>query len=218
MTSAPACPRCLGQLAPPDLWSDQFRCASHGDVAPFHQSGSSPADALRQLGRTSSVPVWVPTPMPVHWYVGAVGWAGDERTGARAAALATAGPCPVGGPAEMVLVAESPGIGLAARLAGIDGTDPRELATRPETKVEANGHPTALWPVASPPDRTGYVGEAGGVWLWVLLWPADAALLLLENLVLADLRDRPALVDTLFFGAHTDRLLTPLPDGPAPPG
>jgi hypothetical protein len=146
--------------------------------------------------------------MPVHWTVGGVGWAGDDRTGARATALAMAGPSPVGGPADMVLVAESPGTGLGARFAGIAGPDPDQLDTLPEAKVEAAGHPTALWPVRSPPDRAAFVGEAGGVWLWVLLWPADAALLLLEHLVLADLGDQQTLTDRLTFGAPTDRLGT----------
>lgn len=44
--------------------------------------------------------------------------AGDERTGARATAVALAGPSPLGGPADLVLVAEEPGVGLGARLAG----------------------------------------------------------------------------------------------------
>lgn len=208
MTSEAACPRCLGRLRPPDRSSYHWRCDEHGDVVPWHEATAAPAEALRQLAGSAAVPVWAPTPMPVHWYVGGVGWAGDDRTGARATALATAGPSPVGGPADMVLVAESPGTGLGARLAGIDGTDPHQLDALPEAKVEAAGHPTALWPVRSPPDRAAFVGEAGGVWLWILLWPADAALLLLEHLVLADLCDEPALTDRLLFGAPTDRLGT----------
>ncbi|MBL7501374.1 DUF6758 family protein [Frankia nepalensis] len=209
MTSASACPRCLGRLRPPDLWSDQWRCDEHGDVSPWHEATVAPEEALRALAGTATVPVWVPSPMPVHWYVGGVGWAGDDRAGARSSALATAGPSPVGGPADMLLVAEAPGTGLGSRLAGLPGPDPEQLDALPEAKVEAAGHPTALWPVASPPDRAAFVGEAGGVWLWLLLWPADAALLLLEHLVLEDLRDRPTLAGGLLFGAPTDRLRTP---------
>ncbi|MDT3441218.1 MULTISPECIES: DUF6758 family protein [unclassified Pseudofrankia] len=217
MTSVPTCPRCLGGLRPPDLWSDQWRCEQHGDVSPWHQATATPEHALRQLADTATVPAWVPSPMPVHWYVGGIGWAGDDRAGARAVALATAGPSPVGGPADMLLVAESPGTGLGARLAGLPGPDPRHLDTLPEAKVEAAGHPTALWPVACPRDRAAFVGEAGGVWLWLLLWPADAALLLMEHLVLEDLRDRSTLADRLLFGAPTDRLSTPMP-GPGSMG
>jgi hypothetical protein len=212
VTSAPTCPRCLGPLRPPDLWSSQWRCDQHGYVSPWHEATAAPEEALRQLAGAAAVPVWVAAPMPVHWYVGGVGWAGDDRTGARSVALATAGPSPVGGPADMVLIAETPGAGLGARLAGIPGTDPgHALDTQPEAKVEAAGHPTAMWSVRSPPDRAAFVGEAGGVWLWLVLWPADAAMLLLENLVLEDLREQPALRSRLVFGAPTDRLGTELP-------
>jgi hypothetical protein len=210
VTSAPTCPRCLGPLRPPDLWSSQWRCDQHGDVSPWHQATAAPEEALRQVTGESTVPVWVPTPMPVHWYVGGVGWAGDDRAGARAMALATSGPSPVGGPADMVLVAEAPGTGLGARLAGITGPDPDHLDAQPEAKVEASGHPTAMWPVRSPSDRAVFVGEAGGVWLWLVMWPADAAILLLEHLVLEDLREQPELRSRLLFGAPTDRLATPL--------
>jgi hypothetical protein len=64
---------------------------------------------------------------------------------------------------------------------------------------------------ATPPDRAAFVGEAGGVWLWLVMWPADAALLLLEHLVLEDLREQPTLRSRLLFGAPTDRLSTPPP-------
>ncbi|MCK9921353.1 phosphotransacetylase [Frankia sp. AgPm24] len=208
MTSAAVCPRCLAELRPPDLWNSQYRCERHGEVSPYRAAVSSREQALHMLATTSTVPVWLPDPMPVHWYVSGVGWAGDERSGPRASALAAAGPCPLGGPAEMVLVAESPGIGLGARLAGIQGPDPEALPGAPEAKVEAAGHPTAMWPVAVPPDRAAFVGEARGVWLWLVLWPADAALILLEHLVLRDVRDTPEIGDRSFFGAVSEHLAT----------
>ena len=209
MTTAPGCPRCLGPLRPPDEGSSQWRCGQHGYVLPWHQATAAPDEALSQLAEAASVPVWVASPMPVHWYVGGVGWAGDDWAGAKAVALATAGPSPLGGPADMVLAAETPGGGLGARLAGIHGTDPeRLLDTRPEAKVEAAGHPTPMWPVRTPSDRAAFLGEAGGVWLWLVLWPANAAVLLLEQLVLEDLRELPALRSRLAFGAPTDRLAT----------
>ncbi|ABD13173.1 hypothetical protein ThrDRAFT_04480 [Frankia casuarinae] len=212
VTIAAACPRCLGPLRPPDLWSSQWRCDDHGEVSPYRTAVSSREQALHALSKTSTVPIWLPQPMPVHWYVSGVGWAGDERTGPRATAVAAAGPSPLGGPAEMVLVAEAPRVGLGARLAGISGPDPEPLPGVPEAKVEAAGHPTALWPLVVPPDRAAFVGEARGVWLWLVLWPADAALLLLEHLVLRDLRDDPQLGERSFFGASSQHLSAgPLP-------
>lgn len=212
MTHAEACPRCLGPLRPPDLWSSQWRCDDHGEVSPYRAAVSSREQALTALSTTSTVPVWLPEPMPVHWYVSGVGWAGDDRTGPRATAFAAAGPSPLGGPAEMVLVAEAPRVGLGARLAGITGPDPEPSPGAPEAKVEAAGHPTAMWPLVVPPDRAAFVGEARGVWLWLVLWPADAALILLEQLVLRDLRDDPTLGQRSFFGATSAHLGSgPLP-------
>jgi len=173
---------------------------------------SSREEALAALATTSTVPVWLPEPMPVHWYVSGVGWAGDERTGPRATAFAASGPSPLVGPAEMVLVSETPRVGLGARLAGVTGPDPDPSPGAPEAKVEAAGHPTPMWPLDVPPDRAGFVGEARGVWLWLVLWPADAALLLLEHLVLRDLRDDPTLGRRSFFGATSEHLgVGPLP-------
>ncbi|MCK9893743.1 DUF6758 family protein [Frankia sp. AgB32] len=206
MTTAAACPRCLAPLRPPDLWSSQYRCDGHGEVTPYRTAASSREQAMHAMATTSTVPVWLPEPMPVHWYVSGVGWAGDERTGPRAAAVAAAGPSPLGGPAERVLVGEAPGIGLGARLAGSAGPDPETLPGSAEAKVEAAGRPTAMWPVAAPADRAAFVGEARGVWLWLVLWPADAALILLEHLVLRDVRDAPELGERSFFGAFSEHL------------
>ena len=41
----------------------------------------------------------------------------------------------------------------------------------------------------SPEDRCAYVGEAMGVWLYVVTWPAAAGYLLEEGLDLHDLAD-----------------------------
>lgn len=205
--SAPAvCPRCLRLVRPPDLWSSQWRCDEHGDVSPYRVAVSSRRGALGALVSSSTVPVWIPWPMPVNWYGSGVAWAGDDRTGPRATAFAADGPSPLGGPAELVVVAEAPRIGVGARLAGMDGFEPERVEGLPESKVEASGHPTALWPVECPDDRAAFVGEAGGVWLWLVLWPADAATLLLEHLVLRDVRNHPSVVEALLFGADSSHL------------
>ena len=73
---------------------------------------------------TAGVPVWLPWPLPLGWLVAGFAGVGDERTGVRACAVALAGPNPLGGPADMVVVAEEPGIGLGAALAGLDSVDP----------------------------------------------------------------------------------------------
>lgn len=209
VTTPAVCPRCLSPLRPPDLWNNQWRCDEHGDTSPYHVAVSSPRRAMETFAESSTVPVWVPWPMPVNWYASGFAWAGDDRTGPRATAFAASGPSPLGGLAELVVAAEVPRIGVGARLAGMNGFEPDRIEGLPESKVEAAGHLTGLWPVECPDDRAGFVGEAAGVWLWVVLWPADAALLLLERLVLRDVRNDRAIVGLLMFGAASPHLGVP---------
>jgi hypothetical protein len=132
--------------------------------------------------------------------------AGDERTGVRACAVALTGPNPLGGPADMLVVAEEPGVGLGAGLAALDGVDPGAgFATAPAVAVASFGnHDFPLWPVDSP-DRAVFAGEIKGNWLWVVLWPDTAGVLLIEPLGLRDLRDPGQDLD-LPFGAASLRL------------
>ena len=207
MSVAPTCPRCLSSVKPPGLWSSSWRCEQHGDVHPFHTVAAASEAALVHLAEAAEVPLWVPRPLPVGWVVSGIAWAGDERSGARATAVACSGPSPVGGPGDLVIVAEEPGIGLGARLAGLSGTDPVPGDGPPDFKVTAAHHPTALWAQPSPDDRSAFVGEAKTVWLEVVFWPARASLLLLEHLVLADVRDGVYADVDLVFGAPSPYLL-----------
>ena len=76
----------------------------------------------------------------------------------------------------------------------------------PDAKVLASGHPTALWRCTSADDRVAFVGEAGGVWLWAVLWPPAAELVLLEHVELQDLRQGARDAVALPHGAPTTRL------------
>ncbi len=184
------CPRCAGSLQPPDLWSSRWRCAAHGDVAPLRVLRTHGPTALAEVAGRARVPVWLPHPAPPGWVVTGLSEAGDERTGAVATAVALCGPGPVGGPAELVLVAEQPGVGLGAALAGLPELYGGDLPDGPaEGSVRVGGHPVPLWCApGTSGDGCAYVGEADGVWLWVLLWPDAASLLLLEPLRLIDMR------------------------------
>jgi hypothetical protein len=107
----------------------------------------------------------------------------------------------------MLLVAEEPGVGLGARYAGVDALDPTSVLQRPpDGKVEAAGHPTALWRTDSAPDRVAFVGEALGVWLYAVMWPPSSELLLMEELELHDLRDARHAGELLPLGAPSTRL------------
>lgn len=207
MKGAPSCPRCGGRLHEPGLLSSEWRCDRHGAVHPLHRQLPLSSEALAAVARHSAVPVWVPWPLPPGWLVTGFAFAGDERTGARASVVAVSGPAPLGGPGDLLLVAEEPGVGLGARFAGIAGPDPGPLIDRapPAARVEAAGDPTALWELAGEPDRCVYAGEALGQWLWAICWPETGGLLVQDHLSLVDLRDAGHPLD-LPIGAPTPRL------------
>jgi hypothetical protein len=126
--------------------------------------------------------------------------------------VAATGPTPLtGGPSDLLLVAEAPGVGLASQYAGLSGPDPGPLlaeamAGNPaHAKVRAGGHPAPLWSIPSAAGCSAYVGEAWGVWLVGLAWPANAGYLLADGLVLVDLVDW--LPPELVYGAPSARLL-----------
>jgi hypothetical protein len=156
---------------------------------------------VRDLATTAKVPVWLPWPLPPDWVVTGLQRVGDEREGTVGSVLALTGPNPFrAGPddplaAEILVVAEQPGVGLAARLAGIGEVDPgpalsKAMATSgPHANVEAEGHTVPLWCLDGVPDRAAYVGEAASVWLWLVVLPAAAGALALDGLRLVDLRD-----------------------------
>ena len=61
------------------------------------------------------------------------------------------------------------------------------------------------------PGRAAFAGEVQGNWLWVVLWPDTAGVLLVEPLPLRDLRD-PGQDLYLPYGAPSPRL----PAAPVP--
>ena len=208
------CPRCGATLRPPGLWQSEWTCSRHGAVHPFAPVHPPTTAWLQDVARRSQVPVWCPWPVPAGWLLSGVAEVGSERSGPQATVVAMSGPNPAlapdrpaPGPADMLLVAEAPGIGLGAHLAGLDGVDPGDaVAAGPaHATVDADGHASSLWHVVGAEDRAVYVGEAGGVWLYVLLWPATAGVLLAESLSLTDVRGAPAVVSPP-CGALTSRL------------
>ena len=85
----------------------------------------------------------------------------------------------------------SPAPGSAAATPGCPGLDPGDVITGPSSvDVKAAGQHAPLWAVPTTDDRAAFVGEAYGVWLWLVMWPMNAAWLLAEQLELLDLRDR----------------------------
>jgi hypothetical protein len=190
MVMEAVCPRCRGTAHAPTAGSREWRCDLHGEVYPLAPARLPTTEGLRALVRQARVPVWLPWPLPAGWLVTGFTGAGDARSGTRASALALSGPNPLGGLAEMLIVAEEPGVGLGAGLAGLPGPDPGEgfTACPPAAAVTVAHHDAPLWLVEAA-GQAVFAGEADGSWVWLELWPDTAGTLLVEPLLLRDLRD-----------------------------
>ena len=173
-------------------------------VAPLHVHPLDPR-ALAEHAVVLDVPVWAPWPLPAGWVVTGHGHVG-EVTRARATVFACSGPNPLGGTADMLVVAEEPGTGLGSRFAGLATPDPGPGFNHgsPHVKATVGGHPTSLWCVPSAAvDRAVYAGEAAGRWLWLVLHPETAGALTMEEIVLADVRDLGREVELLAYGERS---------------
>ncbi|GLY14793.1 hypothetical protein LWF15_05340 [Kineosporia rhizophila] len=216
MTLLRTCPRCGAVAREPGEHTASWTCEEHGPVVPVGPAQAPTQKLIRQVALDSLVPVWMPRPLPQGWEVTGLQWAGAGAGGTVACVVAVSGPHPlpeVGDEeptVDLMFVAEQPGIGLGAHLAGLRGVDPGPMladkaAHDPaEIKLEADDHEVPLWSV--PVDGgLAYVGEASGVWLWLLAWPSSAALALLNRFCLVDARNEETEPD-LPCGPLTPRL------------
>jgi hypothetical protein len=188
--------------------SGDWRCVDHGSVPPLWRPASASYDAFAEhLSAASGFPTYLPWPLNPGWQVTDFGLVG--RPGRTLATVTTvAGPTPMDGPVELLVVTEEAGTGLGARLAGTVHSDPgAEIAAgHPTARVRMGPKSVPLWPVSSSDrggvlDRSVFAGEARGRWLWLVLRPASAMLLLADEWILADVSDFGAeLLDTPFGG------------------
>jgi hypothetical protein len=184
----------------------------HGAVLPRQPARRPSPEGLAVALNDARVPLWVPWPLPPGWLVTGFLDVGDERSGARACVTAVSGPSLLRGPADMLLIAEEPGVGLGAYYAGLQGIDAGRGCddSPPHAKVEIRAaetrpHQVPLWALEGGGDRAVYIGEAMGNWLWIVLWPAEAGVLMVDELQLLDLRD-PGMDLDLPYGAFCPRL------------
>jgi hypothetical protein len=169
-----SCPRCGAQVRKPDLMHSDWRCDNCGDVPPFHVAQHINADIVESMLRHQSG-TGEKVPFWCPWPLPA-GW---MVTGVGWA-----------GDDRGYLIAEA----LA---------DPRGHPG-PHAKIKAAGHPTPLWCVKSPEDRSAYVSEAKGMWLYAVAWPASAGYFLAEHVVLHDLSE--GVPPELVYGAPSPYL------------
>lgn len=207
MSLAAGCPRCASAV---DEQAAGWQCPVHGTIAPLWRASPPGYSSFTEhLARAAAMPSLLPWPLTLGWSVTDFGCVGGGDRDARAAFISCAGPSELDGVVELTVVSEEPGVGLGARCAGASRTDPgADLGEGPpHAKVRIDGHPISLWSVSTSDsdvtfDRSVLAGEAHGRWLWLVLRPASAVLLLKEEWVLHDLAGLgPALIDLPFGGS-----------------
>ncbi len=207
MALAAGCPRCS---APVTGSGQAWRCQTHGAIVPLWRPAKADYDSfVDHLQRSRTIPTYLPWPLAPGWSITGYGCVAQTGGNARATVVCAAGPSDPDGMVEICVVTEEPGTGLGARCAGVHRTDPgAEIGDGPpQAKVRIDGHPVPLWVVSTSAsdasfDRSVFAGEAHGRWLWLVLRPASAALLLSDEWILIELGDLgPELVDLPFGGS-----------------
>ncbi len=207
MALAPGCPRCT---APLDGADHEWSCPDHGRITPLWRPAvASYEDLAEILRRCDAVPTLLPWPLSPGWTITDFGCVVRPGQESKASLASCSGVSDLDGVVELTVVSEEPGVGLGSRCAGMDRSDPgAEIGDGPShAKVRIDGHPISLWSVSTSEsdqsfDRSVFAGEALGRWLWLVLRPASAALLLNDEWILCDIAELgPELID-LPFGGH----------------
>ncbi len=166
-----------------------------------------PQDAVVSVGRVGA-PLWTPWPIPDGWTF--AGFAHTQSARRPTTVTSWTARDPFGDPTEILLVCEEPGDGVGARFAGVPLDYPTaEVGVGPpHARFDVGGHVVSLWavdgeaslplparqdPSLVPSDRAVYAGEAAGRWLWVIVHPAEAGVIVISP---------PNLVDAHTLGAE----------------
>jgi hypothetical protein len=202
------CPRCPTPVARTGVdggWS----CPEHGEVAPLHRPDEASYDCfVEHLAASSTFPTYLPWPLSPGWRVTDFATVGDPDREVRAVMTCVSGTSELDGPVDVLVVSEEAGTGFGARVAGTRHDDPGpELGQgRPTVRVRVESQSVPLWPVSTSEsrgewDRSVLAGEAAGRWLWLVLRPASAVLLLRDDWLLRDVSGLgPPLVELPFGG------------------
>lgn len=200
------CPRCTSVVT---QWQGKWACDDHGPTAPLWRPPEATyEDFADHLRRTPTFPTYLPWPLGPGWRVSDFALVGEESQDAVATLTCASGVSALDGPVEVLVVAEEPGVGLGARCAGTSAADPGEEIGRgsPDVRVRIGYQSVPLWTVSTSAsddrfDRSVIAGEAYGRWLWIVLRPASAILLLRDDWILKDVSGLgPPLVELPFGG------------------
>jgi len=203
----PGCPRCREPVDGPAGPG----CVGHGSGPLLWRAGEVSYDAfVEHLAAARDFPTYLPWPMAPGWAVSDFGVV-TQPSGVPVASLTSvSGTSELDGPVDVLLVAEEPGVGLGARCAGLPGRDPgHEVGDQqPVVRVRIGSLTSSLWTVSTSGvpgpaelDRSVLAGEAAGRWLWVVLRPASAVLLMRDDWILRDVSGGgPLMVEMPFVG------------------
>jgi hypothetical protein len=191
MKLAAGCPRCSSPVTGDG--AEGWSCRDHGPITPLWRTRSSGYDAFTEhLDASRPLPTWLPWPLLPGWSVSDFGCVARPGRDARATFISCTGTTDLDGVVEVDVVAEEPGVGLGARCAGVARTDPgADIGGPAHVKIHLDGHPVSLWALSTSDcdasfDRSVFAGEAQGRWLWLVMRPASAALLLKDEWSLSD--------------------------------
>ena len=195
----------IAQVGADRGWS----CPEHGPIAPLWRPREASYDAFAEHLRTADgFPTYLPWPMAPGWSVTDFAVAGEQGGRTVATLTCCSGTSELDGPVDVIVVAEEAGVGLGARCARIPEEDPgHELGDDPPVvRIRIENQLVPLWTVSTSGtggefDRSVVAGEAAGRWLWIVLRPAPAILLLGEDWLLRDVSGiGPPLLETPFGG------------------
>jgi hypothetical protein len=201
----PRCPTPVARAGADGGWS----CPEHGSIAPLWRPGEVSYDGfVEHLSASAAFPTYLPWPLSPGWRVTDFAAVGDPEQGGRAVMTCVSGTSELDGPVDVLVVSEEAGTGLGSRVAGTPYDDPgAELGHGPPTvRVRVEGQTVPLWPVSTSAstgewDRSVLAGEAAGRWLWMVMRPASAVLLLRDDWLLRDVSVLgPGLVELPFGG------------------
>lgn len=208
MWLVPGCPRCATPVAGPGQgrgWS----CPEHGPIPPLWRPREVSYDAFAEhLQASTDFPTYLPWPVNPGWSVTDFAVVGELSGRTTATLSCSSGTSELDGPVDLIVVSEETGTGLGARCAGTRHEDPgQDLGEGPPmVRIRIETQLVPLWAVSTSAvggefDRSVVAGEANGRWLWIVLRPASAMMLLREDLVLRDVSVLgPPLLETPFGG------------------
>jgi hypothetical protein len=182
----------------------------HGTIHPLWRPEQVDYGTFAELvGRSAELPTYLPWPMSPGWSIADFGCV-EGGGGTHATVTTTVGTSDLDGPVEVTVISEEPGVGLGARCAGTAYDDPGEQIGLGQhaIHVRAGGRAVAMWAVDPSIEddlfaKSVFAGEADGRWLWLVIRPASAALLLRDEWLLADVTGfGPEALEMPFGGAR----------------